>query len=222
MTEGGNGGDDRRSGNGRYGFRRRFRLRSRGMVVVEVAAVALALDQITKALAVAHLGARPVELVGPLRFVLVYNTGVAFSLLSGLTVPIVLVVVALIGLLTRFARTVPSYTAAAGIGLVIGGALGNLADRLLRPHGEVVDFIWTGFWPTFNVADACIVCGGAVVAVALWRAGRAGEGPEPAGSPLAGAGPGRSSAENGPSGPSAIGCSGSSAQARAGRGLSCP
>jgi signal peptidase II len=149
------------------------RRRARGAVVGGAAALVLALDQITKALAVSRLPFGPVELVGPLRLELVYNSGVAFSLLSGLTVPIVLVVVALIALLTRFARSVPSFPAAAGIGMVIGGALGNLVDRLLRAHGQVVDFIYTGFWPTFNLADASIVCGGAVVAVALWRAGRA-------------------------------------------------
>ncbi|MHB8592994.1 MAG: signal peptidase II, partial [Acidimicrobiales bacterium] len=60
---------------------------------------------------------------------------------------------------------------AAAIGLIVGGAIGNLADRLLRGHnGSVVDFIALHFWPTFNVADSCIVVGVLVAAVALWRA----------------------------------------------------
>ncbi len=133
----------------------------------------LALDQVTKALAVARLTSGPVELFGPVRLELAYNRGVAFSLLSGLTVPIVLVVLALVLLLTRFARSVPTRPAAVAVGMVIGGALGNLVDRLLRPHGEVVDFVYTGVWPTFNVADASIVCGGILLAVSLWHVGRA-------------------------------------------------
>jgi signal peptidase II len=132
----------------------------------------LGVDQLTKALAVARLQGGPVDLLGPLRLELAYNRGVAFSLLSGLTVPIVIVVVALVVLLTRFARSVPTRVAAVAVGMVIGGALGNLADRLVRAHGEVVDFLYTGFWPTFNLADASIVCGGAILAVSLWRAGK--------------------------------------------------
>ncbi len=146
--------------------------RTRAAAVAVATAVVLGVDQLTKALAVARLQGGPVDLLGPLRLELAYNRGVAFSLLSGLTVPIVIVVVALVVLLTRFARSVPTRVAAVAVGMVIGGALGNLADRLVRAHGEVVDFLYTGFWPTFNLADASIVCGGAILAVSLWRAGK--------------------------------------------------
>ena len=58
------------------------------------------------------------------------------------------------------------------LGLVVGGALGNLSDRVLRSnHGAVVDFIALHFWPTFNVADSCIVVGGILAALLLWRGG---------------------------------------------------
>ena len=78
-----------------------------------------------------------------------------------------------------FGRTVPSTSAAVGVGMILGGAIGNLADRLFRGHhGAVVDFIYSGFWPTFNLADASIVCGCAVLALALWRANATGTSPE--------------------------------------------
>lgn len=157
---------------GEAGDRGRERRRPRAAAVAGTAAVVVGLDQLTKALAVSRLAAGPVDLVGPLRLELAYNRGVAFSLLSGLTVPIVLIVAVLVFLLTRYARSVPTYPAALAVGMVIGGAIGNLVDRLVRPHGEVVDFIYTGFWPTFNLADASILCGGALLAVALWRTGR--------------------------------------------------
>ncbi len=54
-----------------------------------------------------------------------------------------------------------------GLGLILGGATGNVCDRLFRSqHGSVVDFIAFHFWPTFNLADASIVVGGALVVLA--------------------------------------------------------
>lgn len=141
-------------------------------VLVAVAAGVVVTDQITKSLAVARLAKGPVHLVGPFSFQLTYNTGIAFSIGTGLTLPIVIVAVVLVGVVAWFARAVPTMTAAVAVGLVIGGAVGNLSDRLFRGHGgAVVDFIHSGFWPTFNVADASIVCGSALFALALWRAG---------------------------------------------------
>ena len=71
-------------------------------------------------------------------------------------------------------RRVQSTPIAVALGLVVGGALGNLADRVFRSHhGAVVDFIALHFWPTFNVADSCIVVGGILAAVLLWRGERA-------------------------------------------------
>jgi signal peptidase II len=140
------------------------------MVTGVVAALALAADQITKSVALTELRNGPVHVVGPFSFELTYNTGVAFSIGVGLTLPIVLIALVVVGGLVAFARHVPSLPAAVAIGLVLGGALGNLADRLFRGHGgAVVDFISSTFWPTFNVADSCIVCGGILFALVLIR-----------------------------------------------------
>jgi signal peptidase II len=121
---------------------------------------------VTKSWAVHRLADGPDHLFGPFSFALTYNTGIAFSLLSGWTLPIVIGVVVLVGVVAYLgygARTIPS---AAAVGLILGGATGNLCDRLFRGRGgAVVDFIHTGFWPTFNVGDSSIVIG--CVALAL-------------------------------------------------------
>lgn len=135
-----------------------------------MAAGALLADQVTKSLAVANLSGGAVRLLGPLELRLEYNSGVAFSLASGLTGPIIVVAVAVVLAVAWFARRVPTTLAAVGVGLVLGGAIGNLSDRLFRGHhGAVIDFIYTRYWPTFNVADSCIVCGCAVLALSLLR-----------------------------------------------------
>lgn len=135
-----------------------------------VAAAVVAADQVTKSLAVEDLATHSVHVIGPLNLVLTYNSGVAFSLLTGLTLPIVVVVVSVVGLLAWLARGVPTLPGCVAIGAVLGGALGNLSDRLFRGHGgSVVDFIATGFWPTFNLADASIVIGCVALFLVLWR-----------------------------------------------------
>jgi len=179
------------------------RTRARRVLVVAVTAlVVLALDQTTKSLAVAHLADGPRHLVGPLSLELAYNSGVAFSIGTGLTLPIVLVGLVIVLLIVWSARGAPSYPAAAGAGMVLGGALGNLGDRLFRGHGgAVVDFVHTSFWPTFNLADASIVCGCAVVGVVFWRRGGHAADRRPAGADDVGrAGPRGTAAEDGGSG----------------------
>ena len=110
------------------------------------------------------------HVVGPLSFELGYNTGAAFSIGAGLTLPIIVIAFVLVLLLAWFARGTPSLLAATGTGMILGGALGNLSDRLFRGHaGAVVDFIHFNFWPTFNVADASIVIGTIVLLVAIVR-----------------------------------------------------
>jgi len=138
--------------------------------MVVIAVVVVIVDQVTKSLAVARLSREPLHLIGPFALVLTYNTGVAFSIGTGLTLPIVVIVVVLLAVVAWFGRTVPNSAAAVGVGMIIGGAIGNLADRLFRGHhGAVVDFIYSGFWPTFNVADSSIVCGSLLLGIALWR-----------------------------------------------------
>ncbi len=157
----------------------RARARALGATVV-VAAVVIAADQATTSWALADLH-HPVHLVGPFGLAVRYNSGTAFSLLEGAgdwVVPLVVVILVVLGWLAWHSRR-PLLTVA--YGLVLGGALGNLADRLLRGHhGEVVDFVTLSHWPTFNVADACITVGVVLVALAvLFPNGRSRSGAQP-------------------------------------------
>jgi signal peptidase II len=155
-------------------------------VLALTAAVAVTTDQVTKYLATEQLDpAEPVRLLGGLIYLsLVRNGGAAFSLGSGYTwvFPVItLGVIGWIGWLTRRLRSVPW---AISLGLVLGGALGNLGDRLFRAPGpflgHVVDMI-SAFAPygqrfaVFNVADSCL-CVGVCLAVALELTGRQRDG----------------------------------------------
>lgn len=133
----------------------------------------LAVDQLTKTWALRALADGPIELVGGVRFNLTYNTAGAFGL-GGAAVPflalgalVLVIVMAASGAMTRK----PSLAAA--MGLVLGGALGNLADRVFRDpgllKGAVVDFIDLRVWPIFNVADMAISFGCIALLIAGWR-----------------------------------------------------
>jgi len=151
--------------------------------VVTAALAVLLLDQLSKNWAEAALdpatGGSPVKLVGGFEFRFAQNQGMAFSRFSSSGPIIGAIAVAIVVALLLFARTVRSMTGRVIIGIVIGGALGNLADRLARApasgnttgflRGAVVDFIWTSWYPTFNVADAAIVVGGIALAILAWR-----------------------------------------------------
>ncbi len=136
-----------------------------------VAVVSVAVDQGTKSWALEALENRdPIQVLGSLQLRLAFNSGVAFSLGSGsglVIVPLALVVVVVV---VYVARHMAGPLAAAAVGLVVGGAVGNLVDRLFRGHdGAVVDFIDLQWWPVFNVADACIVVGGGLLALCSLR-----------------------------------------------------
>ena len=136
-----------------------------------VAALVLALDQAVKAAVVSSIAPGEVEnVLGPLDLTLTYNDGIAFGIASG-TGPLVLVLGLLaLGALGLFVASAPPGwpTALAG-GLILGGALGNLIDRLTR--GEVVDFVNLPFWPAFNLADVGITLGVLALAVIVIRDG---------------------------------------------------
>ncbi|HWD24677.1 MAG TPA: signal peptidase II, partial [Acidimicrobiales bacterium] len=108
--------------------------RRRTGIVIALALVVLAIDQVTKTLAVRDLADGPVHLVGPLSLTLGFNTGIAFSLFTGVGLPIVLLVMCLIGFVMWLSRGVPSVLGSIAIGLVVGGSLGNLSDRLFRAN----------------------------------------------------------------------------------------
>ena len=133
-----------------------------------VAAAVIASDQLTKALAVSRLSHGPIHLVGPFDLDLEYNRGVAFSLGSSIGAPLVAIAIAVVILVISLGRRAPGRVGQVAVGLIAGGAIGNLADRLFRSQG-VVDFLRSGFWPTFNLADSAIVIGCILLAITLIR-----------------------------------------------------
>lgn len=139
--------------------------------VVLVAIGAVALDQGSKTWALESLSdGEPLHVVGSLQLALSFNSGVAFSLGRGSGLAIVPIAVAVVLVVVYAARNLGGRLAATSVGLVVGGAVGNLVDRLVRGHdGSVVDFIDLQWWPVFNVADACIVVGGALLALTSVR-----------------------------------------------------
>lgn len=129
-----------------------------------VAAVVVVIDQLTKALAVTALADEPISLIADvLQLALTRNTGASFSILTGNGTLIALVVVGVIVLVVAMLRRVNHRLEAVGLGLVLGGAIGNLLDRIFRGDGlldgAVIDFIDFSFFPTFNVADTAINVG---------------------------------------------------------------
>ncbi|MFJ9366283.1 signal peptidase II [Nocardia sp. NPDC101769] len=141
-------------------------------VLLLIAVVLLGLDLLTKTIVVATMTpGKPIYLIGDsVRLTLVRNPGAAFSMATGMTWLLTLVAAAVVIGVIRIGRTLRSLPWAIGLGMVLGGALGNLIDRLFRApgplQGHVVDFMAVGWWPVFNVADSSIVCG-AILLVAL-------------------------------------------------------
>ena len=148
----------------RRGNRRRLAL------TAGVAACVIAADQITKSWAVSRLSHGDIHVIWKLDFILEYNSGGAFSIAQGWAPVIGAAAIAIVCVLSVMASRSRSTGIAVSLGLVIGGALGNLCDRVFRSHhGAVIDFIALHFWPTFNVADSCVTIGGITLAILLWR-----------------------------------------------------
>jgi len=145
---------------------------SRGTVItVAVAALVVLLDQLTKTWAVNALDdGHDVDVIWTLRFHLTFNGGMAFSQGRGLGPVIGIVAIIVVVILLVSLRRTGSTVAAVAVGLVVGGAAGNILDRLFRSgdgflKGEVVDFIDLQWWPVFNVAGAAVVIGGILLLV---------------------------------------------------------
>jgi signal peptidase II len=144
-------------------------------VTALIAALVLAADQGAKFLAVDQLSGRGrVDVLGDLfGFRLVRNSGAAFSLATGATWILTTVALVVVVVIIRIARRLGSRGWAIALGLVLGGALGNLGDRLFRPptffHGHVIDFLELPHWPIFNLADMCIDTGAVLIALLSLR-----------------------------------------------------
>ena len=137
--------------------------RQRYVLVGGVAAAVVVADQLSKRWAVDRLSRGPITIVGKFRLALTHNSGGAFGLGSGFVPMVLLAVIALAVVVFVVGRSIDRTAIAVALGLVLGGALGNLADRLFRSpgfgRGSVVDFVDLHWWPVFNVADAAITCG---------------------------------------------------------------
>lgn len=148
-------------------------LKARYLLLAGVALAVVAVDQITKSLAVDRLSDGPVDVIhGVLTMRLTLNSGGAFGILQGLPGVFVAASLVVVGLVFFWVRRLTRPALVVPLGLMLGGGLGNVADRLFRDlNGRVVDFIDLHVWPVFNVADACIVCGIALLLFAsVWAA----------------------------------------------------
>jgi len=140
-------------------------------VVAAIAVVVVAIDQLTKWWAEQALAGKPaVEVYGDiLRLTFIRNPGGAFSIGTGQTWLFTAVAVVVAIVIVWYSRRVTSVWWAGALGVLLGGALGNLVDRIIQPpglgQGHVVDFIWLPYWPVFNVADMAVVSGAITVVV---------------------------------------------------------
>jgi len=141
-------------------------------LVAAVAAVVLVLDAATKQWAMSALADGPVDLFASVRLALVRNKAGAFGL-GGAFVPFLAVAALVLVLFMVFRGDAATQTPLAiALGLVLGGAFGNVGDRVFRSpgflKGAVVDFVDVGFWPVFNLADSAISCGCILLLLASW------------------------------------------------------
>lgn len=139
--------------------------------ILAISGVVLALDQLTKAWFLRHLELGQSRAVTSfLHWTLTFNTGSAFGFFQGNNKALLILAIVILVVLLYCARGITErggLWGGLGVALVLGGAAGNLIDRLR--FGHVVDFIDFGFWPVFNIADSAIAVGAALLAIGLWR-----------------------------------------------------
>ncbi|MEU6724282.1 signal peptidase II [Nonomuraea wenchangensis] len=154
-----------------------------------LSAVIYTADLVTKTVVLRTLeGQAPLVVIQDvLQFRVIFNSGAAFSIGTGMTFVFTLIAAGVVVAIIRTARQLGSRAWAVTLGLLLGGALGNLTDRLLRYpsgfgrptqlQGHVVDFIEVlpgrfpviDYFPVFNIADSAIVCGGILAVLLAWR-----------------------------------------------------
>jgi signal peptidase II len=135
---------------------------------------AVILDQLTKSWVVASLSDAPLSIIGDdVELRLTRNSGGAFSLFTNATVILALLAIVLSVFLVRAVHRARDRLTVVALSLVLGGALGNLTDRLARSpgflRGEVVDYVKVGSFPSFNVADSCVTIGAILLIIAAFR-----------------------------------------------------
>ncbi|MDQ0580447.1 signal peptidase II [Streptomyces rishiriensis] len=144
-------------------------------VLFTVATVAYVIDLVSKMIVVAKLEHHaPIEIVGDwLRFEAIRNAGAAFGFGEAFTIIFTVIAAAVIVVIARLARKLYSLPWAIALGLLLGGALGNLTDRIFRApgvfEGAVVDFIAPKHFAVFNLADSAIVCGGILIVLLSFK-----------------------------------------------------
>ncbi|AXI77074.1 signal peptidase II [Peterkaempfera bronchialis] len=149
--------------------------RRRIAVLLTVALLAYLVDLGSKLLVVSDLeGHAPIQVIGDvLTFQVIRNPGAAFGMGQALTIVFTLIATSVIVVIWRIARKLHSLPWAVALGLLLGGALGNLTDRLFRGpavfRGHVVDFVSLQHFAVFNLADSAIVCGGVLVVLLSFR-----------------------------------------------------
>ncbi|KDQ66668.1 signal peptidase II [Streptomyces halstedii] len=158
-------------GDAAVGGRRRKKI----LVLLCVAVLAYLLDLVSKTIVVAELEHRaPVEIFGDwLKLEVIRNAGAAFSFGEAFTVIFTAIASVVIIVIIRLARKLYSLPWAIALGLLLGGALGNLTDRVFRApgvfEGAVVDFISPAHFAVFNLADSAIVCGGFLIVILSFK-----------------------------------------------------
>ncbi|MYY14743.1 MULTISPECIES: signal peptidase II [unclassified Streptomyces] len=164
-------GDEAAGGDAAVGGRRRKKI----LVLLCVAVLAYLLDLVSKTIVVAELEHRaPVEIFGDwLKLEVIRNAGAAFSFGEAFTVIFTAIASVVIIVIIRLARKLYSLPWAIALGLLLGGALGNLTDRVFRApgvfEGAVVDFISPAHFAVFNLADSAIVCGGFLIVILSFK-----------------------------------------------------
>ncbi|MDT0420963.1 MULTISPECIES: signal peptidase II [Streptomyces] len=149
----------------------------RVLALFVVAVLVYAVDLVSKLLVVARLeghGDGSVRVIGDwLRLTAIRNSGAAFSMGEAYTIVFTIIAVGVIVVIARLARKLHSLPWAVALGLLLGGALGNLTDRIFRSpgvfRGAVVDFIAPKGYAVFNLADSAIVCGGILIVLLSFR-----------------------------------------------------
>jgi signal peptidase II len=145
--------------------------------VIGAIAAIVAVDQLTKAWAVAALSDGPVHVIGDtVEFELTRNGGGAFSRFQGMTPVLAVGAIVVTVVLARVLRRTTDTVLVVALTLVLGGALGNLVDRFVRApgilRGHVIDFVSVGWWPVFNVADSCVTIGAVLLILRSLRGPR--------------------------------------------------